>query len=257
MGDNTLDLANFLQNSIRNNNDNWGFGGGNGGGMLWIFLLLLFGYGGGGYGGGLFGGRGAAGALINDNAITGAVETAIAKAQAAGVSDQLMLQAVNGNKEAIDKLAITFNADSNRVQDALCSISRAIDKVGGEVGMTGQQVINAIQSGNAGLMAQMQACCCELKTMMTNASYENRLEVLNQTNALSEQLRTQTNILGAKIDAQTQIINDKFCALEIREQARVIDAQQNKISDLKNRLSTQEVLAAIAAKSTTTAAAGA
>ena len=251
---NTLDLANFLQNAVRNNNnDNWGFGGGAGGGMLWIFLLLLFGY--GGNGGGLFGGRAGAGALINDAAITGAVETAIAKAQAAGVSDQLMLQAVNGNKEAIDKLAITFNADSNRVQDALCSISRAIDKVGGEVGMTGQQVINAIQAGNAGLMSQMQACCCEMKNLMTNASYENRLEVLNQTNALSEQLRAQTNILGAKIDAQTQIINDKFCALEIREQARIIDAQQNKISDLKNRLSTQEVLAAIAAKSTTTTAA--
>lgn len=257
MGDNTLDLANFLQNSIRNNTDNWGFGGGNGGGMLWIFLLLLFGYGGGGYGGGLFGNRGAAGALINDNAITGAVETAIAKAQAAGVSDQLMLQAVGGNKEAIDKLAITFNAHSTAVGEALCTINRSIDKVAGEVGMTSQQVINAIQAGNASIMSQMQACCCDLKTAISNASYENRLEVLNQTNALGEALRTQTNILGAKIDAQTQIINDKFCALEIREQSRIIDAQQSAISDLKNKLSTQEVLAAIAAKSTTTAAAGA
>ena len=250
MGENTLDLANFLQNSMRNNtaaNDGFGLGGNNG--MLWIFLLLLFGYGGGG---GVFGGRNAAGAVINDAAITGAVETAIAKAQSAGVSDQLMLQAVSGNKEAIDKLAITYNADSNRVQSALCAINSAIDKVAGEVGMTSQQVINAIQAGNASIMSQMQACCCDLKTAISNASYENRLEVLNQTNALGEALRTQTSVLGAKIDAQTQIINDKFCALEIREQARIIDAQQSAISDLKNKLSTQEVLAAIAAKSTTT-----
>ena len=215
MNDNTLDLANFLQNSMRNNANGDGFGLGGNNGMLWIFLLLLFGY--GGNGGGLFGGRNAAGAVINDAAITGAVETAIAKAQAAGVSDQLMLQAVGGNKEAIDKLAITFNANATAVGEALCTINRSIDKVAGEVGMTSQQVINSIQAGNASLMSQMQACCCDLKTAISTASYENRLEVLNQTNALGEALRTQTNILGAKIDAQTQIINDKFCALEIRE----------------------------------------
>ena len=80
MNDNTLDLANFLQNSMRNNANGDGIGLGGNNGMLWIFLLLLFGYGGGG---GVFGGRNAAGAVINDAAITGAVETAIAKAQAA------------------------------------------------------------------------------------------------------------------------------------------------------------------------------
>lgn len=65
-------------------------------------------------------------------------------------------------------------------------------------------------------------------------------------------MQQQTNILGAKIDAQTQIINDKFCQLEMREQSRIIDRQNSEISDLKNRLSTQEVLAAIATKTTTT-----
>lgn len=32
---------------------------------------------------------------------------------------------------------------------------------------------------------------------------------------------TRFNILGAKIDAQTQIINDKFCQLEMRENAKI------------------------------------
>lgn len=253
MPENSLDLANFLQNSMRNNTD--GFSGNNC--VMWLFFLLLFGYGGyGPYGGGRFG-AGAAGALVNDAAITGAVETAIAKAHAAGVSDQLMLQAVGGNKEALDKLAIALNCDSNRIQEALCQLNGAIDKVGGAVGMTSQQVINAIQNGNASLMSQMQSCCCDLRNAITTASYDNRLEVLNQTNAINEQLRTQTNILGAKIDAQTQIINDKFCALELREQARIIDLQQDKISDLKNRLSTEQILAAVKAGSTTTTTAGA
>lgn len=54
------------------------------------------------------------------------------------------------------------------------------------------------------------------------------------------------------IDAQTQIINDKFCQLELRDQARIIDTQGNLIQDLKGRLSTQEILNAIANKTTTT-----
>lgn len=253
MPENSLDLANFLQNSMRNNGD--GFSGNNC--VMWLFFLLLFGYGGyGPYGGGRFG-AGAAGALVNDAAITGAVETAIAKAHAAGVSDQLMLQAVGGNKEALDKLAIALNCDSNRIQEALCQLNSAVDKVGGAVGMTSQQVINAIQNGNASIMSQMQSCCCDLRNAITTASYDNRLEVLNQTNAINDQLRAQTNIIGAKIDAQTQIINDKFCALELREQARIINLQQDKISDLKNRLSTEQILAAVKAGSTTTTTAGA
>lgn len=243
----SLDLANFLQNAVKNN-DNNGIGGNNG--FLWIFLLLLFGYG----NGGLFGNRGqnAAGAVINDAAITGAVETAIAKAQAAGVSDQLMLQAVSGNKEAIERISAALNCDMNSVSTALNAIQCGIDKVAGQVGMSTQQVINAIQSGNADMMSRMQACCCEVKNAITTSNYENQLQIINQTNALSTQMQQQTNILGAKIDAQTQMINDKFCQLELREQSRIIDRQGSEISDLKNRLSTQEVLAAIAAKTTTT-----
>lgn len=254
MPENPLDLANFLQNSMKNNND--GFSGNNM--FLWFFFLLFFGYGGyGGYGGFGRGGASPAGALINDAAITGAVETAIAKAQAAGVSDQLMLQAVGGNKEALDKLAITLNCDSNRIQETLSQLNGAIDKVGGAIGMTSQQVINAIQNGNASMMSQLQSCCCDIRNAITTASYDNRLEVLNQTNAISEQLRNQTTVIGAKIDAQTQIINDKFCAMELREQSRIIDLQQNQISDLKNRLSTEQILAAVKAGSTTTTTTGA
>lgn len=124
---NSLDLANFLQNAVKGdrNSDGWGANGG----MLWIFLLILFGF--GGFGAGGFGGlgRGGAGAVVNDAAITGAVETAIAKAHAAGVTDQLMLQAINGNKEAIDKMSIALNCDSNRINDALCSIKGGIDNL--------------------------------------------------------------------------------------------------------------------------------
>nr|DAH08979.1 MAG TPA: hypothetical protein [Caudoviricetes sp.] len=254
MPDNSLDLANFLQNAVKNNSgDGWGFG--NGGGFLWLLVLLLFGFG-GGYG---FGGRGfgagtalGGGALINDAAITGAVDTAIARARAAGISDDLMLQAVNGNKEALSNIANALNCDMSRVNDALSNIKCAIDKVAGEIGMTSQQVINAVQAGNASIISQMQSCCCDVKNAITSANYENQIAVLNQTNAITSQMQSQTALLSAKIDAQTQIINDKFCQLELRDQARIIDTQGNLIQDLKGRLSTQEILNAIANKTTTT-----
>lgn len=254
MPDNSLDLANFLQNAVKNNSgDGWGFG--NSGGFLWLLVLLLFGFG-GGYG---FGGRGfgagaaiGSGALINDAAITGAVDTAIARARAAGISDDLMLQAVNGNKEALSNIANALNCDMSRVNDALSNIKCAIDKVAGEIGMTSQQVINAVQAGNASIISQMQSCCCDVKNAITSANYENQIAVLNQTNAITSQMQSQTALLSAKIDAQTQIINDKFCQLELRDQARIIDTQGNLIQDLKGRLSTQEILNAIANKTTTT-----
>lgn len=257
MPDNSLDLANFLQNAVKNNSgDGWGFG--NGGGFLWLLVLILFGFG-GGYGFG-FGNRGfgagaalGGGALINDAAITGAVDTAIARARAAGISDDLMLQAVNGNKEALSNIANALNCDMNRVNDALCNIKSAIDKVAGEVGMTSQQVINAVQAGNASIISQMQSCCCDIKNAITSANYENQIAVLNQTNTITSQMQNQTALLSAKIDAQTQIINDKFCQLELRDQARIIDTQGNLIQDLKGKLSTQEILNAIANKTTTTA----
>ena len=254
MPDNSLDLANFLQNAVKNNSgDGWGFG--NGGGFLWLLVLLLFGFGGGyGFGGRGFG-AGAAlgnGALINDAAITGAVDTAIARARAAGISDDLMLQAVNGNKEALSNIANALNCDMSRVNDALSNIKCAIDKVAGEIGMTSQQVINAVQAGNASIISQMQSCCCDVKNAITSANYENQIAVLNQTNAITSQMQSQTALLSAKIDAQTQIINDKFCQLELRDQARIIDTQGNLIQDLKGRLSTQEILNAIANKTTTT-----
>lgn len=250
MPDNSLDLANFLQNSVRNAAGESGnmFGGNNG--FLWLLILLLFGGGYGGFGG--LGRNGAAGAVINDAAITGAIETAIAKAQSANVSDQLILQAINGNKEALTNIASALNCDFARVSDALNTISCGIDKLGGQIGMSTQQVINAIQAGNCTLTSQLQSCCCDLKNAITNAGYENQLQILNQTNAINSQIQSQTALLGAKIDAQTQIINDRFCQLEVREQARIIDAQNSKISDLKNKLSTQEILTAIASKSSTT-----
>ncbi len=145
-----LDFATFMNSALRNGNcgDNM-WGGQNG--LLWIFLLLLlFGWGGNGYGN-----RGQA---VNDRAVTETVDAAIQKARADGLSDQAILDAIRGNQTAIQTLATTFNTDITAVQQALCALNGGLDKISGQIGLSGQQVINAIQTGNMNIIQQLMNC---------------------------------------------------------------------------------------------------
>ena len=144
-----LDFATFMNSALRNGNcsDNM-WGGQNA--LLWIFLLLLFGWGGNGYGN-----RGQA---VNDRAVTETVDAAIQKARADGLSDQAILDAIRGNQTAIQTLATTFNTDINAVQQALCALNGGLDKISGQIGLSGQQVINAIQTGNMNIVQQLMNC---------------------------------------------------------------------------------------------------
>lgn len=130
-----------------------------------------------------------------------------------------MLQAINGNANAIGQLATNLHCDVNQVQATLCSISNA-------VGLSGQQIINAVQSGNATIASQIASCCCDVKGAITTQGYENRLATLDQT-----------AILAGKIDAQTTLINDKFCQLEMREMQNKIDALRDEKLALQTNIS--------------------
>jgi hypothetical protein len=130
-----------------------------------------------------------------------------------------LLQAINGNANAIGQLATTLHCDVNQIQATLCSISNA-------VGLSGQQIINAVQSGNATIASQIASCCCDVKGAITTQGYENRLATLDQTATLA-----------GKIDAQTTLINDKFCQLEMREMQNKIDALRDEKLALQNNIS--------------------
>ena len=179
--------------------DNDGFG--NGGWWIWIFFLAMMwgGYGGRGFGGGYGDGTGFLASQLNND-----------------YGRDVLLQAINGNATAISQLATTLNCDINAVQAGLNSLGSQVQSVGNAVGLSGQQIINAIQSGNASIASQLASCCCDVKGAITTQGYENRLATIDQTATLA-----------GKIDAQTTMINDKFCALEMRE-------MQNKIDQLRD-----------------------
>lgn len=209
-------LAALMQNANKGSFDpaalmammnNGGFGNGNG---SWIWIILLF-FIFGGFGNG-FGNRG------NASEVASQLNT--------DANTACLMQAINGNKEAINSLATTLNCDVNAINSALNNINAAVSKVSCDTKLASCEVINAVNSGNAGLASQLASCCCDLRTSIERQGYESQLAILNQTNTLTSNANSQFNILGAKIDAQTQIINDKFCQLEMRE-------MQNKIDSLR------------------------
>lgn len=200
--------------ALMNGNNNRGAWGGDGCWWIWI-ILLFFCWGGNGFGG--FGNNGA-------NALP---------AQLNGdAGRELLMNAIQGNGNAISQLASSLNCSTQQIQGALCNLQGSIDKVAGQVGMTGQQVINSIQQMGCQIGNQIASCCCDVRTAIERQGFENQLATVNQTNALQASASTQFNIIGAKIDAQTQIINDKFCQLEMREMQNKIDTLRQENNQL-------------------------
>lgn len=188
--------------------NNGGFGGG-GGWWAWIILMAL--WGGNGFG---RNGQDAQEILSTLNGDQGR---------------QMLMSAIEGNGTAISQLASTLHCDVNAIQTALNAVQASICQVGNTVGMTGMQIVNAVQAGDASLASKLAECCCENRLLTTTQGYENRI-------ALAE----QTSFLGAKIDNQTNIISDKFCDLEKRELQNKIDALREERSTLLGRISNSE-----------------
>lgn len=214
---NSMDPATLL--AMMNNN---GFGGGN---WMWIiFLFFLYGWGGNGF----FGNRGGLGAEINGD-----------------YGRTLLLQAINGNGNAIGQLATTLNCDINAVQTALNALQTSIQSVGNQVGMSGMQTINTIQAGNQQLAAQLAQCCCDNKLLVTTQGYENRIANAEQTSFLGSKIDFNGANITNKIADQTALLNDKFCQLEMREMQNKIDALREERSSLMSTLSNEHQTAAI------------
>ena len=192
--------------ALMNGNNNRGSWGGDGCWWIWI-ILLFFCWGGNGFG---FGGNGANGLPAQLNGDAGR---------------ELLMNAIQGNGTAITQLASSLNCSTQQIQSTLCNIQSTL-------GMSSQQIINAVQSMGCQIGNQIAECCCNVRQDIVKMGYENQLATINQTNVLQSSASTQFNILGAKIDAQTQIINDRFCQLEMREMQNKIDTLRQENSNL-------------------------
>ena len=207
------------------------FGGGWGTGILGFLLGALIGN--NGLFGNGFGGNGSAAA-----ASLGAQATA-------NNNTDLIMNAINGTDADVRLLATTLNADVNEVKSAINTVQGAIQNVGSQVGMSGLQVINSIQSGNAALASQLCQCCCENRLLVTEQGYQSQIATLNQTNQLGAQADRNANSIIGAINAQTVAMNDQFCAARERDMQAKIDTQAEIITQLRGQIDNASQTAAI------------
>lgn len=219
--------------AMMNNRGNGGWGDC---GAWWIVILLIFGWGGfGGFGSG-FGGRGNAqgladlGNLVNNDA-----------------GRELLMNAIQGNANAISQLASAVHCDANQLSAAIQSVSSQICNLGNTLGMGQKDVIFAIQNGNQAILSKLCDCCCDLRQQVADFRGDIALQMCNQTNSLTNSINfvnssvergfaatnyafaDQTCQLKQAIAEQTQVINDKFCQLEMREQQREIQNLRDQV----------------------------
>ena len=203
-------IAALMQNANKGNmdpaalmammNNNYGFGGN---GAWWIWIIILF-FCWGGFGGNGFG-RGA-----ND-------ASRLASELNTDANTNLLMQAINGNKEAISSLSNTLNCDFNSVTAALNSINSGVSKISCDVKLSSCEVINAITSGNAALASKLAECCCNTQRSidsvnlnLTKMGYEDQLAMCNQTNTLVNTMNQNTLSLRDSNLANTQAILQKI-----------------------------------------------
>ena len=223
-----LDMATFL-NTAMNRDD--GFGGNNS--LLWLFIMILF-FGIGGNN--PWGNRNNA--TTADIAVGEAVQKAVAEARADGLSDQVIVDAVKGNGAAINQLATTLNCDINTIKTTLCSLDKSILQVGNQLGMSTQQIINAVQAGNCEITRAIESCCCSMKNM----AYENRIQNMEQTNQLTALINAGVNQIGNRIDAQTLAMNAGFQGIKDYLTGEKISALQLENSQLRQTNTIQAVV---------------
>lgn len=195
-----------------------GFGGFGGNGS-WIWALFLFALFGGNFGG--FGGNGNRGVGFLSNQIS------------EDTGRQLVMQAIQGNRDAITSLASSFNCSVGDIQTALCSIQGKISDVANQVGMSSQAVINAIDRGDSAIANQLASCCCDLKSAIasTNANLTKGFADVgyafrDQTCNIEKAISSSTSAITARLDAMEKTsLLDKIDAL--REKNGTLTTQLN------------------------------
>ena len=210
--------------ALMNNN---GFGGENGiWGVIYLAIICsIFGWNGnGGFG---FGGRG----------------NGIPAELAGNEGRELLMSAIQGNGNAIQQIASSLNCSMQQVQTALCNIQNS-------VGLTGTQIINAIQSGNSGIVNQLSTCCCNILQAVERQGAATQLQNCQNMNALTKTMNDNTLALRDASQAQTQAILAKLDAAETRVLQDKLDAERQKSStlaaQLNNEHQTQAIMANVA-----------
>lgn len=201
---------------------NGGFGGFGGGNMLWPFFLWIFAMMGWGNG---FGGWGNNGGNRGIGFLSDQINNTNGR--------DLLMQAINGNGNAISQLATQLGCKVGDIQTALQALSTQIGQFSAQTGLGQQQIINALQMGDANLASQMAACCCDLKGAIKDVAIGQErgfssvaYETQRQTCDIEKAIAGSTSMIAARLDAMEKTsLLDKIDKL--REEKSTLTTQLN------------------------------
>lgn len=128
------------------------FGGNNS--AIWLILLFF-----------LFGGRGGWGNNLSEVAAKAATEDSVKTVQST-LDTNTLLNAVQGNREAITSLAQSMNCGFDRMSECCCATQRLIEQVGNATNLSIKDLSANTILQSKELSQLIQGCCCEVKTLM-------------------------------------------------------------------------------------------
>lgn len=216
-------------------NRNNGAFGGEGGWFIWvIFLFFLMGWGGNGWGNGNR--PGLANEINND------------------YGRSLLMEAIGGNRNAISNLATQLSCSEGQIQSAIAALSTQMQNVGNQIGMSGMQVINALQQGNMQIAQQIAQCCCDNKMAICQQTNTLQTAINNVAtgqergfSSIAYETQRQTCELNSAIKNSTQLILDGQRAAEMREMQNKIDLLREENSAYKSSAMTSQIVSSAVA----------
>lgn len=210
---------------------NGGFGNGS-----WIWVIFLFFL----YplmrNGGLFGNAGTNGSCLGN----------LANMVNNNDGRDLLMQAINGNGAAIQRLATMFGTKVDMIQAAIANVSNSVTQVGCKIDSSTGALLNAGTQNTMTLASQLANYCCNLKSTIIEQAGVVKESVNNVGNAVTRgfadvgyALRDQTCNLEKSVDG----VGDRIIAkLDAAEKS----AMQDKINSLQTQLTTEHQSGVIA-----------
>ena len=218
----------------------------NGGGWMWIIFLFFL------YplmrNGGLFGNAGG-----NGNGCLGPLANMVNNND----GRDLIMQAINGNGAAVQRLATMFGTKVDMIQAAISQVNNAVTQIGCKIDSSTGAILNAGTQNTMTLAQQLANCCCNLKTIISDTAHQSQLETLRQTDTIKESVGGVGNAVTRGFADVGYALRDQTCNLEksvdgvgdriiAKLDAAEKTAMQDKINALQTQLTTEHQSGVIA-----------
>lgn len=203
-----------------------GFGGFGGGNMLWPLFLLLawmrngFGFGGGGGFCGCNNGYEFLSSQINNRA-----------------GQDWLMQAIGRNETAIGQLANLFGCKTGEIQSILNALSQQICQFSNQTGIGQQQIINALERGDASLAYKLSQNSCDIRNAIQSCCCDTQRAIAGVESTVTRgfadvgyALRDQTCNLERVVEASTSRILEGQRNAEFRELQRGLAERDREIA---------------------------